>query len=99
MHRESEMGNERHRELRLLLQQAGLKASLVRLKVMEVLQGAGAMRSRELHERLLRANEQISMLSVRQVPGRLGACGLVLRDERGCYRLIEREAVVIRDAG
>lgn len=93
------MGNERHRELRLLLQQAGLKASLVRLKVMEVLHDGGALRSRELHERLLWANEQISILTVRQVLGRLGACGLVLRDEEGCYRLCERNPTAMRNVG
>ena len=45
------------------------------------------LRSRELHERLHLADEQISILTVRQVLGRLCSCGLVQRDEQGGYWL------------
>ncbi|WP_237044600.1 transcriptional repressor [Aquipseudomonas alcaligenes] len=79
--------NER-RQLRKLLQGAGLKVSLVRLKILDVLQRSErGLRSRELHERLRLADEQISVLSVRQVLSRLLACGLVTRDDEGLYRL------------
>lgn len=74
--------------LKVMLQDAGLKGSLVRLKIMEVLHDSGSsLRSRELHERLRLSEEQISILTVRQVLGRLCSCGLVQRDEQGGYRL------------
>ena len=76
--------NER-RQLRKLLQGAGLKVSLVRLKILDVLQRSErGLRSRELHERLRLADEQISVLSVRQVLSRLLASGAV----NGAYLLI-----------
>jgi Fe2+ or Zn2+ uptake regulation protein len=80
--------NERQ-QLKAMLQGAGLKVSLVRLKILEVLQRSDkGLRSRELHGFLLLADEQISVLSVRQVLSRLCACGLVERDEQGLYRLL-----------
>ncbi|MDX5373943.1 MAG: transcriptional repressor [Pseudomonadaceae bacterium] len=82
------MRGERRQELKAMLQGAGLKGSLVRLKVLEVLHDSErSLRSRELYERLWLAEEQISILTVRQVLGRLCSCGLVQRDERGQYRL------------
>jgi Fe2+ or Zn2+ uptake regulation protein len=79
--------NERQ-QLKAMLQGAGLKVSLVRLKILEVLQrNPDGLRSRELHGYLLLADEQISVLSVRQVLSRLCACGLVARDDEGLYRL------------
>lgn len=75
-------------QLKVMLQGAGLKVSLVRLKILEVLQrNEQGLRSRELHEYLQQADEQISVLSVRQVLSRLCSCGLVIRDDDGLYRL------------
>jgi Fe2+ or Zn2+ uptake regulation protein len=72
-----------------MLQGAGLKVSLVRLKILEVLhRNDKGLRSRELHGFLLLADEQISVLSVRQVLSRLCACGLVERSDEGLYRLV-----------
>lgn len=80
--------NDKRQELKAMLQGAGLKVSLVRLKILEVLQqNAQGMRSRELHDCLRLADEQISVLSVRQVLSRLCACDLVARDVEGFYRL------------
>ena len=81
--------NDERQQLKSMLQGAGLKVSLVRLKILEVLQRNGkGLRSRELHGFLQLADEQISVLSVRQVLSRLCACGLVERDEQGLYRLL-----------
>ncbi|WJN58285.1 transcriptional repressor [Pseudomonas sp. SO81] len=81
--------NDERQQLKAMLQGAGLKVSLVRLKILEVLQrNDKGLRSRELHGFLLLADEQISVLSVRQVLSRLCACGLVERDEQGLYRLL-----------
>ncbi len=80
-----------HQQLKGLLQGAGLKVSLVRLKILEVLQRAElegrGLSSRALYVELMRANEQISLLTVRQVLCRLSACGLVARDGDMRYRL------------
>lgn len=88
------MGMSQHQQLKSLLQGAGLKVSLVRLKILEVLQHAECegrgLSSRAVHAELLQANEQISLLTVRQVLCRLGACGLVARGEDALYRLIVR---------
>jgi Fe2+ or Zn2+ uptake regulation protein len=92
------MSSEQRRELKALLQGAGLKGSLVRLKVLEVLQGnERGLRSRELYERL--ADEQVSILTVRQVLGRLSACGLVRRDGEGLYRLQPQPLTALVRAG
>lgn len=81
--------SDKHLQLKAMLQGAGLKVSLVRLKILEVLQrNEQGVRSRELHDCLLLADEQISVLSVRQVLSRLCACGLVERDGDGLYRLL-----------
>lgn len=85
-----------HQQLKGLLQGAGLKVSLVRLKILEVLlraehEGRG-LSSRALYVELMQANEQISLLTVRQVLCRLGACGLVARDGDMRYRLCVRAA-------
>jgi len=85
--------NDERQQLKAMLQGAGLKVSLVRLKILEVLQrNDKGLRSRELHGFLLLADEQISVLSVRQVLSRLCACGLVARDEQGLYRLLPARA-------
>lgn len=67
-----------HRKLRQMLQQAGLKTSLPRLKVLEMLCLGGGISSRLLHERLLEAGEPLSLVSVRQVLGRMVEGGLVV---------------------
>jgi Fe2+ or Zn2+ uptake regulation protein len=71
-----------HRQLRRMLQQAALKTSLPRLKVLEMLCLAalhgGGISSRLLHERLVEAGEPLSLVSVRQVLGRLVEGGLVV---------------------
>ncbi|BBP82849.1 MULTISPECIES: hypothetical protein [Pseudomonas] len=71
-----------HQHLRHLLQEAGLKASLPRLKVLEVLcdasQESGGISTRLLHERLNAAGEPLSLISVRQVLGRMLESGLVV---------------------
>ncbi|WP_280325135.1 hypothetical protein [Pseudomonas sp. BN102] len=71
-----------HRQLRRMLQQAGLKTSMPRLKVLEILclaalQGGG-LSSRLLHEHLVEAGEPLSLASVRQVLGRMVEGGLVV---------------------
>lgn len=86
------MNSSHHQQLKNLLQGAGLKVSLVRLKVVEVLlraqaQGHG-LSSRALYVELQQADEQISLLTVRQVLGRLCSCGLIERHSDGCYWLL-----------
>lgn len=77
-------------QLRNRLQVAGLKVSLARLKILAVLQHSDqGLRSRDLYEHLRLADEQISVLSVRQVLSRLVTCGVVMRDDAGLYRLRE----------
>jgi hypothetical protein len=71
-----------HLQLRMMLQEAGLKTSMPRLKVLEMLclaslQGGG-ISSRHLHERLVEAGEPLSLVSVRQVLGRMVESGLVV---------------------
>lgn len=69
------------RQLRQMLQQAGLKTSMPRLKVLEILCQAylegNDIPSRVLHERLVEAGEPLSLVSVRQVLGRMVDSGLV----------------------
>ncbi|UCO96233.1 hypothetical protein LF844_16225 [Metapseudomonas lalkuanensis] len=69
------------RLLRQMLLQAGLKTSMPRLKVLEILCLAslegGNIPSRVLHERLVEAGEPLSLVSVRQVLGRMVGSGLV----------------------
>lgn len=80
-----------HRQLRLMLQQAGLKTSMPRLKVLEILCLASFdshdIPSRVLHERLVEAGEPLSLVSVRQVLGRMVDSGLVEALGAGRYRL------------
>lgn len=79
------------RQLRQMLQQAGLKTSLPRLKVLEILCLAsldgGDISSRVLHERLVEAGEPLSLVSVRQVLGRMVDSGLVAAQGGSRYRL------------
>ncbi|MDH4562848.1 hypothetical protein [Pseudomonas sp. BN411] len=70
------------RLLRQMLQQSGLKTSMPRLKVLEILclvsLEGGDIPSRVLHERLVEAGEPLSLVSVRQVLGRMVDSGLVV---------------------
>ncbi len=82
------MNHDERQCLRALLQDAGLKVSLTRLKILEVLHvEACSLNARELHERLLQSGEQVSLLSVRQVQGRMKGCGLVRKQADGRFRL------------
>ena len=80
-----------HRQLRLMLQESGLKTSMPRLKVLEMLCLASLdgsdIRSRVLHERLVDAGDPLSLVSVRQVLGRMVDSGLVVAQGSGRYRL------------
>ena len=71
-----------HRQLRRMLKQAGLKTSMPRLKVLEMLYLAalqgGGLSSRLLHERLVEAGDPLSLVGVRQVLGRMVEGGLVV---------------------
>ncbi len=79
------------RQLRQMLQQAGLKTSLPRLKVLEILCLASLegddIASRVLHERLVEGGEPLSLASVRQVLGRMVDSGLVVAQGGSRYRL------------
>ncbi|AOE85865.1 hypothetical protein [Pseudomonas sp. TCU-HL1] len=80
-----------HHQLRLMLQDAGLKTSMPRLKVLEILCLASFeghdIAGRVLHERLVEAGEPLSLVSVRQVLGRMVESGLVEAQGGGRYRL------------
>ncbi|MDH4585309.1 hypothetical protein E8F20_25970 [Pseudomonas sp. BN415] len=80
-----------HRQLRQMLQQAGLKTSMPRLKVLEILclasQEGSDIPSRVLHERLVEAGEPLSLVSVRQVLGRMVDRGLLVAQGRSRFRL------------
>ncbi|MDH4653796.1 MULTISPECIES: hypothetical protein [unclassified Pseudomonas] len=69
------------RQLRQMLQQEGLKTSMPRLKVLEILcqvfLEGDDIPSRFLHERLVDAGEPLSLVSVRLVLGRMVDSGLV----------------------
>ncbi|WP_437883001.1 transcriptional repressor [Pseudomonas sp. LRF_L74] len=84
-----------HQEQKDLLQSAGLKVSLMRLKIVEVLQRAETqalgLPAAALHARLMDEDERISILSVRQVLCRLHACGLIERDGKRRYRLVAEQ--------
>ncbi|WP_242443151.1 hypothetical protein [Pseudomonas sp. LFM046] len=88
-----------HRQLRLMLQEAGLKTSMPRLKVLEMLclvsLDGSDIRSRVLHERLVEAGEPLSLVSVRQVLGRMVESGLVVAGGGGRYRLAPAWAAAI----
>ncbi|WAG80961.1 hypothetical protein LMK08_09990 [Metapseudomonas furukawaii] len=79
------------RRLREMLRRAGLKASMPRLKVLEILYLAswegGELSSRRLHERLQDAGEPLTLVSVRQVLGRMVDSGLVIAEGGHRYRL------------
>ncbi|MDE3735239.1 MULTISPECIES: hypothetical protein [Pseudomonas] len=80
-----------HRQLRQMLQQAGMKTSMPRLKVLEILclasQEGSDIPSRVLHERLVEAGEPLSLVSVRQVLGRMVDRGLVVAQGASRFRL------------
>lgn len=75
--------------LRQALINAGLRTSLPRVKVLLALQGdhCEGLTSHQLHEQLVSAGEQLSLLSVRQVIGRLCERDLLVRVGRDQYRL------------
>ncbi|WP_447590609.1 hypothetical protein [Aquipseudomonas campi] len=85
------MNTSHNQQQKSLLHSAGLKVSLVRLKVLEVLQRAERQGQRlpssALHAELMVSDQSISVLTVRQVLCRLCACGLVERDTQRRYRL------------
>lgn len=78
-----------NQQCRQWLQAAGLRFSMPRLKVVEMLHGAGeqGLPSRELHRRLSEAGEPLSLVSVRQVLRRMETHGLVEATGRSRYRL------------
>ncbi len=71
------------------LTSAGLKTSMPRVKVLLALQGehSEGLTSRQLHEHLVSAGEALSLLSVRQVIGRLCDRNLLVRVDQSRYRL------------
>lgn len=84
------MNSAERMRLKALLHDSGLKISLARLKILEVLNGSDqALSARELGEQLWQAGEEISILTVRQVLGRLGSCDVVVRDAQGRYSLCQ----------
>ncbi|MBB3104563.1 Fe2+ or Zn2+ uptake regulation protein [Azomonas macrocytogenes] len=74
-----------------ILQNAGIKATLIRLKVIDALRKATTERARvpikTLHGILEQTGTPISRISVGQVLRGLVASGLVARDGRGFYKL------------
>ncbi|BAN49321.1 hypothetical protein [Metapseudomonas resinovorans] len=90
-----------HRLLRQMLQQAGLKTSMPRLKVLEILCQSSLegcdIPSRTLHERLVEAGEPLSLVSVRQVLGRMVDSGLVVALGGSRYCLAPSWEASIRD--
>lgn len=90
------MSHSDHSRLRQMLQDAGLKASLPRLKVLEILCDAqnedGGISTRLLHQRLNAAGEPLSLVSVRQVLGRMLESGLVVPEGHKGYALAPQNA-------
>lgn len=71
------------------MKEAGLKMSLARLKVIDALWEAsgeqGRVPIRTLHRRLSETGTPLSLVSIRQVLGRLVESGLVTLDEQDVY--------------
>ncbi|MCY1279003.1 hypothetical protein D9M68_264830 [compost metagenome] len=74
-----------------MLQDAGLKNSLGRLKIIEALRRLageqGRVSCKELHWALAESGSPLSLVSVRQVLRRLAQKGLVVREGVDFYRL------------
>ncbi|CAD5107481.1 hypothetical protein [Zestomonas carbonaria] len=77
-------------EARRILQEAGLRNSLGRLKIIKALWRIageqGTVSSKQLHLELAESGEPLSLISVRQVLKRLTQAGLVVRDGVDRYR-------------
>ena len=78
-----------NQQCRQWLQAVGLRFSMPRLKVVEMLYGTSELgvSSRELHRQLSEAGEPLSLVSVRQVLRRMEQHGLVEATGRSRYRL------------
>ncbi|ABR84662.1 MULTISPECIES: hypothetical protein [Pseudomonas aeruginosa group] len=78
-----------HSPVKQMLKEAGLKMSLARLKVIDALWEAsgeqGRVPIRALHQRLSETGTPLSLVSIRQVLGRLVDSGLVTLDEQDVY--------------
>lgn len=84
------MNSDERLRLKAILHDAGLKISLARLKILEVLHcSEQALSAHELREQLCQAGEDISILTIRQVLARLGQCDVVVRDRNGHYSLCQ----------
>lgn len=74
-----------------VLQNAGIKASLGRLKVIDALRQASSEQAKvpikTLHQILERTGTPISPITIGQVLRGLVVRGLVMRDSRGIYKL------------
>ncbi|WP_181268885.1 transcriptional repressor [Pseudomonas aeruginosa] len=81
-----------HSPVKQMLKEAGLKMSLARLKVIDALWEAsgeqGRVPIRTLHRRLSETGTPLSLVSIRQVLGRLVESGLV---ESGLVTLDEQD--------
>ncbi|WP_077044870.1 fe2+ zn2+ uptake regulation protein [Pseudomonas sp. KK4] len=91
-------GNER---IRLLLKNFGLRTSLIRLKVIDVLltaaEGERSMGVRGLHTQLLELGIPLSFLSVREVLKRLCSEGVIVLNADKSYSLDPRAAAMLRN--
>ncbi|VFT59839.1 hypothetical protein [Pseudomonas aeruginosa] len=78
-----------HSPVKQMLKEAGLKMSLARLKVIDALWEAsgeqGRVPIRALHQRLSETGTPLSLVSIRQVLGRLVDSGLVTLHEQDVY--------------
>ncbi|HBN9705166.1 transcriptional repressor [Pseudomonas aeruginosa] len=78
-----------HSPVKQMLKEAGLKMSLARLKVIDALWEAsgeqGRVPIRTLHRRLSETGTPLSLVSIRQVLGRLVESGLVTLDAQDVY--------------
>jgi Fe2+ or Zn2+ uptake regulation protein len=90
-------GNER---IRLLLKSFGLRTSLIRLKVIDVLLNAAqserSMGVRGVHSHLLELDIPLSFLSVREVLKRLCSEGVIVLNADKSYSLDPRAEAVLR---
>ncbi len=63
------------------LRKAGLKITLPRLKILEILEGSELrhLSAEDIYKELLQANEEIGLATVYRVPAQFDAAGLVTR--------------------
>ena len=66
------------------LRNAGLKVTLPRLKILEILEGGGARHksAEDIYKALLSSNEDIGLATVYRVLTQFEAAGLVTRDRK-----------------